>query len=63
MPAPSPHATATPPTRRRRWLAALLGAGLALCGGMAAAADPAGTVRIGFQKAGLLAVLKAQGAL
>ncbi|MGA3951297.1 sulfonate ABC transporter substrate-binding protein [Ralstonia nicotianae] len=63
MPAPSPHATATPPTRRRRWLAALLGTGLALCGGMAAAADPAGTVRIGFQKAGLLAVLKAQGAL
>lgn len=30
---------------------------------MAFAADPAGTVRIGFQKAGLLAVLKAQGSL
>ncbi|KMW46696.1 sulfonate ABC transporter substrate-binding protein [Ralstonia insidiosa] len=57
----SPH---TPPSSgRRRWLAALLGAGLALSAGLTQAADPAGTVRIGFQKAGLLAVLKAQGSL
>jgi sulfonate transport system substrate-binding protein len=57
----SPH-TATS-AGRRRWLAALLGAGLALSAGLTQAADPAGTVRVGFQKAGLLAVLKAQGAL
>ncbi|AJW47138.1 sulfonate ABC transporter substrate-binding protein [Ralstonia mannitolilytica] len=56
------HHTAASPARRR-WLAALLGAGLALSAGFAHAADPAGTVRIGFQKAGLLAVLKAQGSL
>jgi len=55
----SPHTT---PSGRRRWLAALLGAGIALCAGLTQAADPT-TVRIGFQKAGLLAVLKAQGAL
>ena len=57
----SPHTTPSP--SRRRWLAALLGAGLALSAGFTQAADPAGTVRIGFQKAGLLAVLKAQGSL
>ncbi|MCO5414408.1 sulfonate ABC transporter substrate-binding protein [Ralstonia mojiangensis] len=57
----SPHTAAS--SGRRRWLAALLGAGLALSAGLTQAADPAGTVRVGFQKAGLLAVLKAQGAL
>ena len=57
----SPHTAAS--FGRRRWLAALLGAGLALSAGLTQAADPAGTVRVGFQKAGLLAVLKAQGAL
>ena len=57
----SPHTAAS--FGRRRWLAALLGAGLALSAGLTQAADPAGTVRVGFQKAGLLAVLKAQGSL
>ncbi|MET3445178.1 aliphatic sulfonate ABC transporter substrate-binding protein [Ralstonia pickettii] len=57
----SPHTAAS--SGRRRWLATLLGAGLALSAGLTQAADPAGTVRVGFQKAGLLAVLKAQGAL
>ena len=57
----SPHTAAS--SGRRRWLAALLGACLALSAGLTQAADPAGTVRIGFQKAGLLAVLKAQGSL
>ncbi|CAJ0854311.1 MULTISPECIES: sulfonate ABC transporter substrate-binding protein [Ralstonia] len=57
----SPHTAAS--SGRRRWLAALLGAGLALSAGLTQAADPAGTVRVGFQKAGLLAVLKAQGSL
>lgn len=57
----SPHTAAS--SGRRRWLAALLGAGLTLSAGLTQAADPAGTVRVGFQKAGLLAVLKAQGAL
>lgn len=57
----SPHTAAS--SGRRRWLAALLGASLALSAGLTQAADPAGTVRVGFQKAGLLAVLKAQGAL
>ena len=57
----SPHTAAS--FGRRRWLAALLGAGLALSAGLTQAADPAGTVRVGFQKAALLAVLKAQGSL
>ena len=57
----SPHPAAS--AGRRRWLAALLGAGLALSAGLTQAADAAGTVRIGFQKAGLLAVLKVQGSL
>lgn len=57
----SPHTAAS--SGRRRWLAALLGAGFALSAGLTQAADPAGTVRVGFQKAGLLAVLKAQGSL
>ncbi len=56
------HPPHTAPSGRRRWLAALLGAGMALCAGLTQAAEPT-TVRIGFQKAGLLAVLKAQGAL
>jgi len=56
-----PHPAAS--AGRRRWLAALLGAGLALSAGLTQATDAAGTVRIGFQKAGLLAVLKAQGSL
>jgi len=56
-----PHPAAS--AGRRRWLAALLGAGLALSAGLTQAADAAGTVRIGFQKAGLLAVLKVQGSL
>ena len=61
MPTQSPHTAPLP--GRRRWLAALLGAGLALGAGLTHAADAGGTVRIGFQKAGLLAVLKAQGSL
>ncbi len=61
MPTQSPHTAPLP--GRRRWLAALLGAGLALGAGLTHAADVGGTVRIGFQKAGLLAVLKAQGSL
>lgn len=45
MQAPSPHAHTNPFPRRRRWLATLLGAGLALCGGMALAARCASVSR------------------